>query len=79
MNKGFDSEPVYGDSDKYIKTKIKSFGDKMNTNYQGKKMPKENILCKYLTLVILDSVIRVNKNRPWQIKFSVMYIHVLVF
>ena len=28
MNKGFDSEPVYGDSDKYIEIKIKSFGDK---------------------------------------------------
>ena len=27
----FDSEPVYGDNDKYIKTKIKSFGDKIIT------------------------------------------------
>ena len=42
MNKEFDSEPVYGDSDKYIKTKIKLYGDKVNTNFHGKKMPKEN-------------------------------------
>ena len=42
INKEFDSEPVYGDSDKYIKTKIKSYGDKINTNFQGRKMPKEN-------------------------------------
>ena len=33
----FDSEPVYGDNDKYIMTKIKLYGDKINTNFQGKK------------------------------------------
>ena len=27
----FDCEPVYGDNDKYIKIKIKSFGDKIIT------------------------------------------------
>ena len=32
MNIGFDSEPVYGDNGKYIKAKIKSYGDKVNTN-----------------------------------------------
>ena len=42
MNIEFDSEPVYGDSDKYIKTKIKLYEDKVNTNFQGKKIPKEN-------------------------------------
>ena len=40
MNKEFDSESVYGDNDKYIKTKIKSYQDKVNTNFQGKKTPK---------------------------------------
>ena len=38
----FDCKPVYGDDDKYIKTKIKLCGDKINTNFQGKKIPKEN-------------------------------------
>ena len=37
----FDSEPAYGDNDKYIKTKIKSYGDKINTNFQGKKVPQK--------------------------------------
>ena len=37
-----DSEPVYGDSDFYIKTKIKKFGNKVNTNFQEKEVPKEN-------------------------------------
>ena len=41
MNIEFDSEPVYGDSDKYIKTKTKSYRDKVNTNFQGKKNNKK--------------------------------------
>ena len=28
MNKEFDCEPGYDDNDKYVKTKIKSYGDK---------------------------------------------------
>ena len=42
MNIEFDSEPIYGDIDKYMKTKIKPYGDKVNTNFQGKKKLKEN-------------------------------------
>ena len=41
IGKEFDSEPICGDIDKYIKTKIKSYGDKVNTNFQGKKVPKK--------------------------------------
>ena len=62
MKKNFDSEPVYGDNDKHIKTKLKLYGDKINTNFQGKQIPKENTPYKCLLLIMLDSVIRVNKN-----------------
>ena len=58
----FDSEPVYGDGDKYIKTKITVFEDRMNTYFQGKKVPKENASYKCLSLILIDSVIRVNKK-----------------
>ena len=58
----FDSEPVYSDNDKYIKTKIKLYGDKINTNFQSKKIPKENASYKCLSLIMLDSVIRTNKK-----------------
>ena len=58
----FDSEPVYGDNDKHIKTKIKLHGDKIITNFQGKKIPKENASYKCLSLIVLDSVIRANKK-----------------
>ena len=60
MNIKLDSEPVYGDNDKCIKTKIKLYGDKINTNFQSKKIPKEII--KRLSLIMLDSVIRVNRK-----------------
>ena len=62
MNIEFDSEPVYGDNEKYIKTKIKMYEDRVNTNFQGKKVSKENASYKCLSLIMLDSVIRVNKK-----------------
>ena len=62
MNIELDSEPVYSDNDKYIKTKIKIYGGYVNSNFHGKKMPKENTSGKCLSLIMLDSVIRVNKK-----------------
>ena len=62
LNIKFDSEPVYGDVDKYIKRKIKMYGDRVNTNFQGKKVPKENASYRCISLIMLDSVIRVNKK-----------------
>ena len=37
VGKELDSEPICGDNDKYIKTEIKMYGDKLNTNFQDKK------------------------------------------
>ena len=62
MNIEFDSEPVCGDNGKYIKSKIKLYGDKINTNFQGKIIPKENASYRCLSLITLDSVIIANKK-----------------
>ena len=62
MNIEFDSQHVNGDNDKHINTKIKSYGDKINTNFQGKKLPKEDASYKCLSLIMLDSVVRVSKK-----------------
>ena len=40
LNIKFDSEPVYGDNDKYIKTKIKIYDGRVDINFWGKKVPK---------------------------------------
>ena len=58
LNINFDSEAVYGDNEKYIKAKIKIYEDKGNTNFQGKKLSKENTTYKCLSLVMLDFAVR---------------------
>ena len=58
----FESKPVYGDDDKYLKTKIKIYADSIVTNFHNKKMSKEKSQCKCLSIIILDSVIKANKK-----------------
>ena len=58
----FDSEPVYGDNDKYIKTKIKIYAGSMITNFQRKKILKEKAPCERLSIIMLDSVIKAKKK-----------------
>ena len=62
MNIKSDGEPIYGGSDIYTEIKIKVDGDRVNTNFQGKKMPKERIPCKWLSLIMVDSAVEVNKK-----------------
>ena len=58
----FVSEPVYGNTNKYIKTKIRIYAGRMITNFQSKKMPKEKAPCKCLSIIMLDSVIKAKKK-----------------
>ena len=62
ININFESKPVYGDNNKYIKTKIKIFADSIVTNFHNKKVPKEKSPYKCLSIIILDSVIKTNKK-----------------
>ena len=57
MRIDFESKPTYGYDDKYIKTKIKTYADIIITNFHNKKMPKEKVPCKCLSIIMLDSVI----------------------
>lgn len=57
---------MFGDTSRCIKTKIKSDGDKVNKNFESKKMSKENASYKYFSLIMLDSVISVNKKYYYQ-------------
>ena len=61
-NQIYDSKPVYGNNDKYIKTEIKIYASSMITNFQSKKMPKEKAPCKCLPIIMLDSVIKAKKK-----------------
>ena len=58
MKINFDREPVYGDRI----NKNKKSHMVINTNFQCNKIPTENALQKCLSLIMLDSVIGVNKK-----------------
>ena len=62
MSIDFNSKTTYGDDDKYIKTKIKTYADIIITNFHNKKMPKEKVPCKCLSIIMLDSVIESDEN-----------------
>ena len=62
MRIGFESNPVYGDDNKYIKTRIEIYAGNMVTNFHNKKIPKEKAPCRCLPIIMLDSVIKVNKK-----------------
>lgn len=54
-------EPVFVNNyGEYIKTKIKSCGDKINTNLcnERKKIP-----CKFFSLIVLDSVVKTTTKK----------------
>ena len=64
MSIDFNSETAYGDDDddKYIKTKIKTHTDIIITNFHNKKIQKEKVPCKCLSIIMLDSVVESDKK-----------------
>ena len=61
MKIDFNTKTTYGDDDKYIKTKVKTYKDSISKNFcnknGSKKMPEEKVPHKCLSIIILDSVI----------------------
>ena len=57
MSIDFERKSTYGYDDKYIKTKIKTYADSIITSFYNEKNPKEKVPCKFLSIIILASVI----------------------
>ena len=61
MKIDFNTKTTYGDDDKCIKTKIKTYKDSIITNFcnknGSKKIPQEIVPHKCLSIIILDSII----------------------
>ena len=57
MKIDFNTKTTYGDDDKYIKTKIKTYKDSITTNFYNKKVPKQKIRHECLSIIIIDSVL----------------------
>ena len=51
IKKEFNSEPVY--NKKYLKTRIKSYKGKINTNFLNNKIPKEGSQCIFLSVILI--------------------------
>ena len=54
MKNEFDSEPVY--NKKYMKIKIKSYNEKINTNFPNNKILKGGSQRIYLSVILIDTV-----------------------
>ena len=61
MQIDFNTETTYGNDDKCIKTRIKTYKDSIITNFYNKngskKIPEEKVPHKCLSIIILDSII----------------------
>ena len=51
-------------NDKCIKTKLKIYNDKVYTNFQNNKIPKDNDYFTCLSVILLDSIF-VNSNKKY--------------
>ena len=65
IDKKFDSDPVY--NNKYINTKIRSYNNDIITNFhdndnKNNKLPEKNKAYRCMSLISLDSIIRINKK-----------------
>ena len=54
-------------NNKYIKTKIKICNDKMYTNFQHNKIPKDDEYCACLSVILLDSIF-VNSDKDYYLQ-----------
>ena len=82
MSIDFDSKTTYGDDDKYIKTKIKTYADNITTNFYNKKgskkVPKEKIPHKCLSIIILDSILYAYEKYHPQIFLECKYVEEII-
>ena len=65
IDKKFDSDPVY--NNKYINTKIRSYNNDIMTNFcnidnKNNKLPEKNKPYRCMSLILLDSTIKINKK-----------------
>ena len=59
--------PVY--DDRYIITKIRTYGDKVYTNFRGLNVPEDDIECESFAVISNDSLL-VYKNKYYLLVYS---------
>ena len=61
----FHGEPVYNRT--YLKAKVREFNGVIKTNFLGNDMPKENMHYTSIACITIDSVMRIDKKKHWQV------------
>ena len=49
-------------NEQYLKTKIKHYDGKINTNFNDNEVPEEGSHCVCLSVILINSVLKVSKN-----------------
>ena len=57
--------PVY--DGRYIKTKVRTYGDKVCTNFRGLNVLEDDIECKSFTIISIDSLLVYDKKYALQV------------
>ena len=65
LNVKFYSQDIY--DEKYIKTKVKTFNNTINTLFSGHEFPKERIHYVCVSAICIDSVLKVDKKNYPQV------------
>ena len=65
LNIKFRSQPIH--DDKYIKTKVKTFDEAINTSFSKKKVPKEKSHYICIAAVYIDSVLKKDEKNHLQV------------
>ena len=64
----FDSQSLY--DGKYIKTRVKTFEDKVIIKFIDNEIPKENTHYSYIAAICVDSVIKLEKENYPQVSLE---------
>ena len=65
LNLKFHGQPIY--DDKYIKIKVKTFNNSINTTFSGDEIPKERIHYVCISAICIYSVLRTDKKNYCQV------------
>ena len=62
--------------DKYIKTKTRTYGDKVYTNFCGLNVPEDDIECESFTVISIDSLLKYKNKYYLQVYLDKMCLEI---
>ena len=53
--------------DRYVKTKVRTYDDKVNTNFRGLNVPEDGVECGSFTIIFIDSLLNCDSKYYQQV------------